>query len=316
MPRGVPNPQQVNLGAGVHVMVDVLGGEMADMLGVVTSSTSRQLVALAEVFGAGAAPAERQAMFEAVGRLAQRSVLASYDQTVTRRKGPAGLVPYQRVKPQNVRLAGGKLRAALKDPDFYTATPNGLDFINVDLLNKRARHWARLNAGAGRSGSGSKRQFEMRFSNIVFDAIGVDMDARPAFSMPRGFWFNRAEGALVRAGANPNGSDEFYPIGEGPARVANPEDAGSPRGRPGLSRRGSPTRGIKARNFLDAGAARIAKELPPRLETLYANLYKQGVIASKRAAGPSTVVVGPRPRRGTPGVSYGSKAYRRGYGSP
>lgn len=273
------------------------GKALEDAVAEANSRTSRQVIALAEVFAQGVAPSRRREMFEEVGGLAQRSTLNSYGQTVTRRKRAAGFNPYQRVKPQNVRFAGGKLKGALASKRFYRATPEGIDFINETVLNKAARHWMRLNAGAGRVGRGSKRRFEVRFSNLVVAALGVNMDPRPAFSMPRGFWFNRAEGQLVAPGANPRGTDEFYPVGEGPGAKTPADLAGSPRGRGrtrrgGRAARGSPTRGIEARNFLDAGVARIARELPIQYENLYARLWKDAVITGAKAGGPIT---GPRP---------------------
>lgn len=298
--------------ADVYLLTADVGAQLVAAVEHANTRTSRQVVALAEVFGRGLAPGERQAMFQAIGEGARRSVQASYGATVTRRKKAAGRYPYQRVHPRNRRYAGGKIKEAIRQPNFFRATPDGLDFINVTELNRRARHWARLNAGAGSVGRGSRRRFEVRFSNLVVASLGLEMDPRPAFTMPRGFWFNREEGQRVAAGANPRGTDEFYPMSEVPFGGGKPRAnnrlGDKPRGRNPRTGRGTPTRGIEARNFLDAGVARIARELPIQYENLYGRLWERAVIAGAHKGAP---VSGPRPRGGQQRVPSQVVTFRR-----
>ena len=138
------------------------------------------------------------------------------------------------------RYAGGALRRALNAEDFYEATSQGLSIINVDRLNREARHWARLNAGAGGVGKGSKRTFEVRASNLVLFTLGLGMAPRPAFGGPPGFWLDRGTGKAVKADPGQVGNQEFHP------------KARTPKKR---------TRGIEAANFLDAPLNRIARDL-------------------------------------------------------
>ncbi len=168
-------------------------------------------------------------------------------------------------------------------------------------MNQEARHWARLNAGAGPIGQGSRGRFPVRWSNLVVASLGLDMDARPAFFLPRGYWFSPGEG-LVSPNAGRTGKDEFYPQGTSPGgpfshlrsrRRLDGKKAGGHEG-PGLARR-RPSKGIRGRQFLDAGVARIGQELGPTYERLYENLWKQGTIG--RAGNVTTRVVGPKPSR-------------------
>ncbi len=278
------------------------GRSLVEAAAGANSSTSRQVLALAEVFRRGIAPSERQRAHERMGRRAQQAVLNSYAQTVGGRKA-ASRYPYRKnVRGKNHRYAGGALKRALAADDFYVATPDGLLFVNESRLNKEARHWMRLNAGAGAVGRGSRRRFQVHWSNLVVGEFGADMEARPAFTMPRGYWFNREGGHTVPAGANPPGSDEFYPMGTGPDRGGKTTrgaegrvPVGGGRGRNRLTKRGTPTKGIEARNFLDAGYRRLAHDLPDTYQRLYQQLWEKGVVGPQTK---NTVrVSGTRPGR-------------------
>lgn len=261
------------------------------------SNTARQVIAAAEVFERGVAPAERQRMNQALGDMGQRSVLASYDASVTRHKRALGNdYPYRRGAHQpNRRYAGGRLRGALASESFFTATPDDLLFINETKLNDAAVQWARLNAGAGGRAGGSRGPTAVRWSNVVVGVLGVDIAPRPGFLLPRGYFFSRTEGSVVSASEGRTGMDEFYPMGIGPfagrTRVERKVKGGDSKG-PGLARR-RPSKGIRGRHFLDAGVDRIAEEYPRAVEQLYRNLWDQGVVGPLS----STVQVhGPRPR--------------------
>lgn len=273
-----PTPFTQALGQWANFdLVSVFAQAMLDA----NRSTARTLVELARVLETGVASNQMAAAHTTIAENAQRSVLKSYDQVVTRRKGPAGRTPYRLAasSPQNERHAGGALRRALASPDFWEATATGIRFVNVELLDREASHWARLNAGAGSRGTGSRRSFEIRWSNLVVASLGMEMNASPSFAIPRGYWFDRGAGSPVGPGAMPNGHDEFYPIGEGPrrgtSRVMGRDGEGRAQRVPLQRRRMS--QGIRARNFLDAGVATIARELPQAYERVYADLFRTGV---------------------------------------
>ncbi len=273
-------------------MVLSFGESLIAAVAEADARTAQQVKKVAEVFQRDVAPAQRQQMFHKIGTRAQKSVVKSYDQVVTRGANARGnRYPYRvGARQPNKRYAGGKLRSALNSPRFFEATAAGLRFINVDYLNRTARHWARLNAGAGPRGQGSRRRFTVTWSNLAVAAIGVDQAPRPGFFLPRGYWWARGGGQVVSADPGRIGQDEFYPVGIGPARGRTRLDAKAHR-RPGpyvgpgagIGKR-RPSLGIKARNFLDAGAETIARELPKGYEKLYRDLWEQ------KAVGPNTKI--------------------------
>lgn len=277
-------------------MVLSLGDSLVAAVAEADARTAQQVRNVAEVFQRGIAPGQRKEMFDRIGTRAQKSVVASYDQVVTRGANARGNRYSYRVgaRQPNKRYAGGKLRGALKSKRFYEATADGLRFVNVDLLNRTARQWARLNAGAGPRGQGSRRKFTVTWSNLAVGAIGIDQAPRPGFFLPRGYWWTRGAGQVVSADPGRIGQDEFFPMGIGPARNRSRLDTGAHR-RPGpyvgpgagIGKR-RPSLGIKARNFLDAGSETIARELPRGYEKLYKDLWDQKVIGQgSRAQIPS-----------------------------
>lgn len=258
-------------------LADSLVQAIAEALG----STAKTLQELARIIQAGPAKEEFRVAHQAIGERAQQAVLNSYAQVVTARKR----VPSYRLGDTgaNQRYAGGKLKAALASPAFFSASERGLEFINVQLLDETARHWARLNAGAGSVGAGSRRSFDIQWSNLVIGALGVGMTPSPAFDLPRGYWFSPGAGPVP---PGERGTSEFYPAGSGPRAGANTRlfSVGESGKRTGVAfQRRRVSRGIQARNFLDAGVARIANDLGPAYERLYKELYATKVAAVRPA---------------------------------
>ncbi len=276
-----PDPYELGLRLLGRVQLD-LADAVADATLEATSQTSRQLVALGEVIRRGLGAADLQGAHQHIGERAQRSVLGSYDQVVTARETAAGRTHYRihARNPRNRRFAGGRLRRALASPAFFEATPRGLRFINVDLLNREAKHWARLIFGARPRGQGSRRAFPVTFSNLFVASIGLEQEARPGFSLPRGYFFDLGENKAIGASPSRVGQDPFYPGGTGPLYRRSAR----------LGKRRA-TRGIEARNFLDAGMARTAREFGPTYTRLYQRMWDKGIIAARSAPGS---VVGPR----------------------
>lgn len=165
------------------------------------------------------------------------------------------LAPYR----LTTRDAGGKLRAGLGSSQFYRGTYDGIGFVNVSLMNAVARQWHRLNFGARPAGKYTPRLYQARFGNLVAGAFGYTGESpSPGFGLPRSFSWR--EGMLLR-----------------------------PRGR-----QVTPTRGIQAWNFLDAGPRVLAEQLGPH----YDGLYRDWFASAQRGHGPlSKVANPPSPRR-------------------
>lgn len=260
---------------GMGMAVDASGQAFARAVDAATSATSKQLVEIARAIDRGLHSADFANANRAIGAAAQRSVLASYDQTVGRsdRSGASGYRQTGKFK----RYSGGRLRAALASPDFWHADETGIYFINVDLLNQQAAQWARINFGAGARGHGSRRSFDVRFSDLVVVSLGLNEGARPAFTMPTGYFTEGANGPIVAPDrSNPPGR-AFYVYGTGPHAKTRyvTNDEGERVRVPVVGKKA--TQGIRARNFLDAGVARIARETPVQYKAVINKAYEQGL---------------------------------------
>jgi len=245
-----------------RVQTDLRAG-IADALAQVNRATAKQVIATLEAIEADLAPHTRVTIFEELAAKARRSILASYRQT-RRRGGPAGYRMDAR-RVTNRRYAGGALARGLADPNVIRGHADGIDFVNVPVLTRYARQWARINFGALPAGGGSTARFEVRWSNLVIATMGLDGPPREAFSIPagrgqKGYWLNGA----------------FYPSSEGPLGGGSGGSAGERRALRSeaiwLTKR--PTKGIEARNFLDAGLERIAVELPNALRTYLLRVWR------------------------------------------
>lgn len=246
--------------------------------------TARQVQALGFLFQDETRdPARRTAMFERVGQKAKRSVMGSYGQVVTARRTPAGRTGY---RAGQGRQANNALRNALRDNQNYVATPTGLSFMDVEFLDRRAAHWYRLNFGVGQRGRGGQQgRYGVRWNGLVGIALGLETGpSRYPMIIPAGGFFVNKSGKRVQFNASRVGQDRFYP---GPGRT----------GRFG-AQQPIVTKGIAARNFLDAGIRRIAREFPVELGFYYQDVFS----AFKQGKGPlakvtNFKVAAPRPLR-------------------
>jgi len=186
----------------------------------------------------------------------QQAVLASYAQRVTARKRIKE--PYR--VGQN-RFSGGALRRALKSENMVSANHDGIAFVNKDILDAEARHWYRLNYGAGaRGATNNAKSYRLKLFGSTISQISDPGGPSGAFKMPRGIWGGNesAKGAGFPAG--------FYPTGV--SLVV-------------------PTQGIAARRYLDAGLAYLAKNLGPR----YEELLDEWIDQAERGKGPLSKTV-------------------------
>lgn len=159
---------------------------------------------------------------QALANSMHTAVLHSYDQTVTARKEFSS---YRGSDPHWPRLVG-TLRRALESGELIVATPQGIAFINEDVLNAEAIHWQRLQFGAGDRAGRPVVPVTIEFQGEPIGFLELTQAPRPAFFMPTGFW-------------NDSG---FYP------------------GRSGRKR--TEPSGIGARRFLDAGLVAFQRDFP------------------------------------------------------
>ncbi len=227
-----------------------------------------QLRTMAHAFDSRNDREEFRAIHQRVGELAQDSVLRSYDQLVTAREGPASRLHYRSGED---RLPN-TLRRALARPNLFEASPDGLRWINVAMLNREAAHWHRINFGARSAGGGSNAEFEVTFNNLVVGFLAYNEPASPGFSLPPGFWMD-SEGNRVpfrRAGA----ADRFFPASQRPAGFRGPAS------------KARQTAGIEAKNFLDAGLRRIGEEFPLGYEQHYKKIVNKLSTGQRRISVP------------------------------
>lgn len=145
------------------------------------------------------------------------------------------------------RISNGALRAAFDDPEFARATATGVAFVNQGEMDRKVVHWRRMNFGAlGSAIKGPTRTddtHELRIDNRIVGRLRIDTPPRPAFRLPPGrFQKGTDPSSRVPHLAERRGMDLFYPGGGG--RQIN-----------------LPTRGIKPKNFIDAGVKVLAREL-------------------------------------------------------
>lgn len=175
---------------------------------------------------------------ENICKAAQRSAFVGFTGRRPRRS-PALRQMYASLRQSNsTTRASGALSRAIRSDQFYEATARRIRFINVDLLNKEAKHWKRLNFGAGAGAVRAPGKFQLEIGGQLIGAsIGLDPDPRPGFGLPPGFFLG--PGGARQVPGTP-GSGIFIPIGKAPK---------------------SRTYGIVTTNFLDVGVQRLLKEM-------------------------------------------------------
>lgn len=214
-----------------------------------------------------------------IGRQMQDATVAAY------RAHPKRATPLYR---ESSRDAGGRLLAALRSPQMFRGTYDGIGFVNTTMLDKEARQWHRLNFGAkGTAGGGAiTRAVTATWDGIVIGAFGfTDESSSKGFALPRGVWVG-AGGEREQAGASRTGM--FYPQSE--------RKLLSGRGILGRPNDRRMTKGIRAWNFLDEGVKVLAAELGPAYSDLYAGWFA----SASRGAGPLSGQVNLPPPRVTP----------------
>lgn len=173
------------------------------------------------------------------GRM-REAVQARYEETVESRKR----VPSYRYGQG--RLPGA-LGAALRKPSMVQATGRGIEYVDVDSLDKEARHWRRLNFGAGSAATTDPATVPLRIADRVVANLRLPGGPRAPILLPPGFFMHGDRAVPRMSSFRGNSQHPFFPSG-----------------RPAMFE----TAGITGRQFLDAGVQSLARELPGEYEQL------------------------------------------------
>lgn len=199
-----------------------------------------------------------------VGEDAQRFSLQAYEARVNQKNTPAYRAT---ANGKWHRYAGGKMKKAISDPEFFRAAWDGVYFGNSNVMDRHAKQWYRLNFGAGPKGSTGPYkagEYRLRFFGEASGAPVSLREYRPseAYYMPRGLFLNRNSAIPQKLGASRG--DVFHPR-RAPATQFSQRGARSIRSNRdiiGKEWRGGLTAGFGGFHFLDAGVKRIAATWP------------------------------------------------------
>lgn len=193
-----------------------------------------------------------------IARAAQAAVLKTFEDNS--KKTPTYRTSARR--GINIRYAGGILKGFLGSEEFITSSAAGIDMGPIGRMNDVARQWQRLNYGAGNESGSPSTSVSATIGDLdvtVEDSHGP----RPEFVLPAGAWIGKA----------------FYPSSELPAgfRIS--------------VKKNTPTKGIAAQHWTDAGSQVIVTQIGPALMKL---LEKVWADATEKAHSAS---IGPVVRR-------------------
>lgn len=213
-----------------------------------------------------------------VANMVGRSIVAAY----THRRHRRSIESYRTEDP--ARYAGGKMLRALQNENNYVGDAQGIHILQRGLLDAEAAQWYRLNFGAGGLGGSTNQpqMFPITWGGLYLFSLGISGPTSPSFLLPPGV-FVGADGKRVARDPAAVGQNPFYFAG------GHPPPGGFGRGGFGKFR---PTRGIEANNFIDAGARRLATELPKAYLSMYDHL-----VESKHLGGIAATVRVPPPQR-------------------
>jgi len=211
---------------------------------------------------------ELRAAYNAVAFAGQQAVLRAYDRNVEQPRIVGSYARHNRLS--------GELEPALEDPKFYSANADGILFGNQRLLDQRARHWRRLNFGAGsRSVRIQPSQGVLRIYGANVGVLRLVRRKSPGFQLPPGVFIGR-DGKPSRPGSAFSLSDYQRQVSRNRVRTGRGFSAlntTASQFRPApsavakeLGLRWLPTKGIAARHFIDAGLPVIARRLPAVLD--------------------------------------------------
>jgi hypothetical protein len=191
------------------------------------------------------------------------------------------------------RYSNGLMLKALSDKNLNSSSADGIQFVNVSILDSQAKQWRRLNFGAGNRGNSSPKHTPTKM-NFFGQQSRVSLDfanqkPSPGFYMPEslsafGFFSNKLSGTnsgvfspvpLV-AGAG----QAFYIVTSktrftGMGKMSRSKKIANAR----FFARHHATQGIRAAGFLEAGAEYINQTYPERLTELITKWFTDSVKA-------------------------------------
>lgn len=226
-------------------------------------------------------------------------VLVAYDQRVkSGRSGPSG---YRANAPGKwKRYAGGKMELGLEDPGFINTGFDGINFANMNVLDRYAKQWYRLNFGAGPRGQGGGRYRPGEYRlNLFGQATGAPVSlkqykASAAYRVPAGLFFDPNTGSVQNLSGSRRRRDIFQPKGA-PVEDKLRKKLSNRQGRSyGLVKSGTPvwkggmSRGFAGYHFLDAGVRRLAGIWPLAMLRLIEEWVEE---ASQVQTGPVALTV-------------------------
>lgn len=191
-------------------------------------------------------PGQFARMNQSLAEQMRASVLVAYQNNVLAHS----IGPYR----QGQGRYSEALLEALKSPTMATGTATGIGFIDEELLDATAKHWKRLNFGAGPAeGSLSRPRSRIQFGSNQGFTLGLFDQPRPNFNVPE---------LPARRG---------YFLSNGQFHI------GRPRSGSVVAVSGRPSKhGIAAKRFLDAGLVTLAQRFAP--------LYKEHFQDASRLA--------------------------------
>jgi hypothetical protein len=150
---------------------------------------------------------------------------------------------------------------------MFVGSFNGIAFGETNILSQEAKHWARLNYGAGaKTAQYAPASVTLTLFGTPLGVLVDDSPKRRAFIIPRGIWVgDAAEGSQDTGGhilfgdATPG----FYPTSRKPYKV---------------------TKGIAARRFFDAAIVYLGANMTFAYEDLMRSWETQAAADAERAA--------------------------------
>ncbi len=207
-------------------------------------------------------------MYTKLGELAKREVIEAYEERVDS-NGHA--TEYRRGSGKNQRLTG-RIKPLLTrntEGTIYSVEGSGtnvrLELFNARALNTRAKHWRRLNFGAGAEGAsgGGVRTYRIGGVSGSNLQLSFKQTSRPAYRIPKGYWYDRPGGTNVKPSTTAEPGGAFYLIrkrgDDGPRYQQEPKFS----------------RGFSGRRFLDAGLAAVARATDDAFNKLIRDMIGQ-----------------------------------------
>jgi hypothetical protein len=192
--------------------------------------------------------------------------------------------------PKLKRYAKGAMKRALRDPGIIKYDEKTFRFINTQVMDQHARQWYRLNFGAGPKGRGGNqpviKSWKIGKTSIPFTLSLAGYGASKNFRVPHsvrysGAWSTQFSGrnlSLREARAKPGAGagDALYLVPM--RRVSAPSYFEGAMGKKKRKRggmmpeqgtsRGTWSKGIRGRHFLEKGVDYINREYPKQLNSL------------------------------------------------